>query len=1140
MKKLFSAIVLFAAASMALAREISSDEARRAAGAWVRRDNAPLGAGVALTSADIAEVKTTSGDNGEPICHVVKMSDGGVVVTSAESGVVPVVAFFEGDMPAEDNPLWEILRADMAERTAHVAAVRARNGTEGTKGMRLLAATATASDPFAEAEAAWEELLAEGDRPATKEGARLLSEHIPDASGLSDLRVAPLITTTWDQKGNAANYYTPPGAVGDPDNYPCGCVALAGAEIANYWRFPTLSRPQVANPCYLSGVAANFASLGGTYDWQNMPADFSSLSLDQKRAVGRLCYDFGVATKMNWGPLPEGSGTLGILLDEAFRDVFGYASAVAYSHVDGDVMPDALVERAILANLDAQSPVALNLDGHTAVADGYGYASGTLYTHINLGWGGIGNVWYNLPEVEVDENGARYSSSILDGVVYNIHPTKTGELLTGRVLDGNGDPVAGATVTAVGGGAIVSTTTDARGIYALRMAGGRTWTVVATDGSLSGNCSVDIGLSTSAACTERTPHGGRISLGVIGNSWGNDITLGGAAGTIPIFFVDAASGNDLNNGSSWATAKASIQAAIDIVEAGFVTNAVVLVNDGRYEPIAATNDIPFSICSVTGPETTVIDGSLQWARGVTNRCATLGGKNAQTNTVLSGFCLTNGIAVSNNGGGSLRGTLRNCVISGNSARNGGGSYYGALTDCTIVGNECDYAYGYGGGSYDGTLVNCTISGNSTPYNGGGTAYGTLVNCTITENTAKNGGGAAYGTLTGCTISDNRANSGGGIYNGTLTNCMVSGNASTGYGGGCYSMSRNYALTRCTITNNTAVSDGGGAYRGTLVFCHINDNSASSGGGAYDAELTDCTLSGNEATNYGGGVYNGIATRCGIVRNRAVVNSGGGSYGATLANCVVVYNTAESQNGGGAYSGALTNCTVFANSASSGGGVYYASIANCIVWGNEAQTYANVYASTTKPCLYSCLGEALSGNVHIGNIVADPLFVDGVHGDYHLQANSPCIDAGLYDLVIGETDFYGATRISGGCVDMGASEFQFAPSSGYAAWAAENGLGAADAVTEGVPNLIRYVFDRPSGACNPFTGISFINGNPALDFLPFVNTDGVTLMVISSTNLLDWSQYQYFTLTAEDSGYTIILNHGDNAPQRFYKFKVEEE
>ena len=617
------------------------------------------------------------------------------------------------------------------------------------------------------------------------------------------------------------------------------------------------------------------------------------------------------------------------------------------------------------------------------------------------------------------------------------------------------------------------------------------------------------------------------------------ITISVATGDL---YVDAANGSDANDGRSWATAKASIQAAIDIVEAGFATNAVVLVNDGRYEPIVATNDIPFEICSVNGPEATVIDGSLQWARGVTNRCATLGAKNSHTNTVLTGFCLTNGIAVSNNGGGSLRGTLRNCVISGNKARNGGGSYYGALTDCTIVGNECDYAYGYGGGSYDGTLVNCTIAGNSTPYNGGGTAYGTLVTCTITGNTAKNGGGAAYGTLTGCTISDNRANSGGGTYNGTLTNCMVSGNASTGYGGGCYSMSRDYALTRCTITNNTAVSNGGGAYRGTLVFCSVNDNSAYSGGGAYDAALTDCTVSGNVATNYGGGVYNGSATRCGIVNNTASAY-GGGSYGAALADCMVVYNSAEAKYGGGAYSGALTNCTVFANSASTGGGVDYASIVNCIVWGNEAGTNPDVRAYTTKPCLHSCLGEAVSGDVHVGNIVADPLFVDGVHGDYHLQANSPCINAGSNDLVVGETDFYGDARIVDGRVDMGASEYQAqVVSTGYAAWASENGLGAADALTDGQPNLIRYVFNRPSGAFSPFTGITFQDGDPVVWFPSFnPDVDGVSLSILSSTNLLDWTHPVEFPLSGPPFNFNgMLLQHSDTASQRFYRLKVVEE
>jgi parallel beta-helix repeat protein len=973
---------------------------------------------------------------------------------------------------------------------------------------------------------------------------------IPDPSGLSDVRVAPLISTTWEQGGNAANYYTPPGAVGDPDNYVCGCVALAGAQIANYWRFPTLSRPEVTNQCYLSDVAANFVSLGGTYDWQNMPADFSSLSLDQKRAVGRLCYDFGVATKMNWGPLPEGSGTLGILLGEAFRDVFGYASAVAYSH-DGDVMPDALVERTVLANLDAQSPVALNLDGHTAVADGYGYASGTLYTHINLGWGGVGNVWYNLPEVEVNEGGGSYSSSILDGVVYNIHPTETGELLTGRVLDGNGDPVADATVTAFGsvsgGSQLVATaTTDARGIYAFRVAGGRTWTVVATDGSLSGNCSVDVGLSASAACTERTPTGGRITLGVIGNSWGNDITLG-AAGTSTILFVDAASGSDANDGRSWSTAKATIQAAIDIVEGSATTNAIVLVADGRYEPITATNNIPFSIHSVNGPEATVIDGSLQWARGVTNRCATLGTNATETATVLGGFTLVNGIPPNTNatsyvlsaGGGSLGGTVIDCILTNNAAKNGGGACYSVLQDCTVSGNVAKF----GGGTYLGSLANCVVADNSSASSGGG-IYGlnstVVTNCTISGNRAGTFGGgvsaSAATSLIGCTITNNAAGSnGGGCNSGTLSACLIAGNTATAMGGGTYDAT---ALTRCTVTNNVAGTYGGGCYKGSLSFCIVTGNRAAKGGGTSSAALTDCTVAGNTASTSGGGVNGGSATRCGIVNNTATSN-GGGSSGAVLDNCVVVHNGAGA-DGGGAANGALTNCTVYANTAlNNGGGIYLASLANCIVWGNTAPQNPAVYAFSSTPCLNSCLDQVLTGDYNVGNIVADPLFVSA--SDWHLQAGSPCINAGTNDLAVGETDFYGDTRIAGGTVDMGASEYQTAaPATGYAAWATLNSLGAPDAVTEGQPNLIRYVFDRPSGAFSPFTGITFQNGDPVLLF-PSFNPDvsGVSLSILSTTNLLDWTHAVEIQLPGPPFKFNgIILQHPDSAPARFYKLKVE--
>ncbi|MCA9428078.1 MAG: hypothetical protein KC994_23570, partial [Candidatus Omnitrophica bacterium] len=57
----------------------------------------------------------------------------------------------------------------------------------------------------------------------------------------------------------------------------------------------------------------------------------------------------------------------------------------------------------------------------------------------------------------------------------------------------------------------------------------------------------------------------------------------------------------------------------------------------------------------------------------------------------------------------------------------------------------------------------------------------------------------------------------------------------------------------------------------------------------------------------------------------------------------------------------------------------------------------------------------------GNIDADPLFVDPENGDFHLQAASPCIDAGTDTGLT--TDFDGNPRPIGR-FDMGAFEFPY--------------------------------------------------------------------------------------------------------------------
>ena len=369
-----------------------------------------------------------------------------------------------------------------------------------------------------------------------------------------------------------------------------------------------------------------------------------------------------------------------------------------------------------------------------------------------------------------------------------------------------------------------------------------------------------------------------------------------------------------------------------------------------------------------------------------------------------------------------------------------------------------------------TIQNGRVSGSS---NGGGgircydSSSATIKNCIIQNNTSESYGGGLYcgysssmmivnTVIKNNTVTDSGCNGGGvaciWLSSLVLENCRIEGNVAAGSGGGVSCSNSDLVVKDCIILSNTGDSGGGihfSSSSGTLLVenCAIESNSTSviSGGGGISIHgvggtIRNCVIRANRGKG-GAGVY---------------CSCDGGAV--EITNCLLVENIAGSSGqpgiGGGAYlcqgEIKLVNCTVSGNQAvesgargggvccNNSGGTSSATLNNCIVWGNSSEGEGNeIYVNSDNNFTvnYSDVDDDV-GDIYgvvswgSGIINDDPLFVDAASGDYHLQATSPCIDAGDNSYVPSgvTTDLDGNPRITDGdgdttaTVDIGAFEY----------------------------------------------------------------------------------------------------------------------
>ena len=481
----------------ALAAPVGSKDAASAVLGWLNVDRSPLEENLGRT---VQSVETFNGDDGTPAYYVVYLEPSGFVIVAADDLVEPIVGFASSGQfdPSGNNPLGALVSKDLAARLAYA---------------RQLSPTSPDTNAI-KAQAKWQQLDSTGSGPIFSPLGLTI---------LSDVRVAPFIQTTWDQKtaGNVGttacyNYYTPPYGDGNTANYPAGCVATAMSQLMQYYQFPSTGVGTASLPITVDGAGWTYVlhggdGAGGPYVWSNMPLVPPVTPTDiQCRAIGALLADAGATVNMAYA----NSSSSSVLLDAktALVSRFHYSNAI--KGFNNKLNIGAGLMNMINPNLDARYPVLLGIEnpsvGHAVVVDGYGYSSSTLYHHLNLGWSGVSSAWYSLPVIDT----ASYTFNLVNSCVYNAYTNGSGEIISGRVLDQLSRPVTSATVTATGAGGPYTTTTDSQGIYALaRVHSGTSYAITVTKANFS-SVSTNIATGTSSDM-----------LSTSGNRWGVDLTM---------------------------------------------------------------------------------------------------------------------------------------------------------------------------------------------------------------------------------------------------------------------------------------------------------------------------------------------------------------------------------------------------------------------------------------------------------------------------------------------------------------------------------------------------------------------------------------------------------------------------------------
>ena len=197
-----------------------------------------------------------------------------------------------------------------------------------------------------------------------------------------------------------------------------GCVPTAMAQLMMYYQYPQTLKSDI--PAYQTDsyqLDMPSVSAGERYDWDNMLPQYSgsTYTAEQANAVAKLMYHCGLSAEADYGPSLTGALCTPYVLVKYWGydpDVIMFLDRENFSLREWTAILDAELQASRPVYYCGLSPTI----GHAFLCDG---ADGDGLYHINWGWSGWSNGYFDITVLNSDYSGAESATAPADGYNYN-------------------------------------------------------------------------------------------------------------------------------------------------------------------------------------------------------------------------------------------------------------------------------------------------------------------------------------------------------------------------------------------------------------------------------------------------------------------------------------------------------------------------------------------------------------------------------------------------------------------------------------------------------------------------------------------------------------------------------------------------